>query len=169
MDTQITLYMPDPASLRVIECSPPSWMIQLALEEKELPYETRLLSFSAGEHRSPEMLARNPRGTVPVLTDGLARTYDKTLDAPTFVFERGDDRYPIKDKAVQPGVPAILGGGAIEIRPVDLPLRSWAPMLTPEMLTELRKLADAKVASAAPGKAADAARAARENQWQVLL
>jgi hypothetical protein len=100
---------------------------------------------------------------LPVLTDGLARTYDKTLDAPTYVFERGDDRYPIKEKAMPPGVPAILGGAAIEIRPVDLPLRSWAPMLTPEMLAELRKLADEKVEAAAPGKAQEAARAARDS------
>jgi hypothetical protein len=100
---------------------------------------------------------------LPVLTDGLARAYDKTPDAPTYIFERGDDRYPMKDKAVQPGVPAILGGGTIVIRPVDLPLRSWAPMLTPEMLTELRKLADEKVASAPTGTAREAALAERDS------
>lgn len=85
---------------------------------------------------------------LPVLTDGLARVFDKTPEAPTYIFERGDDRYPIKEKAVTPGVPAILGGGAIAIRPVDLPLRSWAPMLTPEILSELRSLADEKIAAA---------------------
>lgn len=66
----ITLYAPEPASVRLIECSPPSWAVALALEEKRLPYETRLLSFARGEHRSPEMLAMNPRGTIPVLRDG---------------------------------------------------------------------------------------------------
>lgn len=100
MDTQITLYMPDPASLRVIECSPPSWMIQLALEEKELPYETRLLSFSAGEHRSPEMLARNPRGTVPVLTDGPIALYESFA-----ILEYLEFAYP--DPPLLPGTTAL--------------------------------------------------------------
>ena len=66
----ITLYQPDFATIRVIECSPPSWMVRLVLLEKGLPHEVVELSFSAGEHRSPEMLERNPRGTIPVLTDG---------------------------------------------------------------------------------------------------
>ncbi|WP_428265321.1 glutathione S-transferase family protein [Haliangium sp.] len=66
----LTLYAPAPASVRLIECSPPSWMVALALEEKRLPYRVEHLSFAAGEHKSPAMLARNPRGTIPVLTDG---------------------------------------------------------------------------------------------------
>ena len=76
MNSNLILYMPESASIRAIECSPPSWMVQLALEEKELDYEIRQLSFSAGEHRRPEMLARNPRGTVPVLTDGPFAVYE---------------------------------------------------------------------------------------------
>lgn len=66
----ITLYAPEPASVRLIECSPPSWAVALALAEKRLPYQTRQLSFARGEHRSAEMLAMNPRGTIPVLRDG---------------------------------------------------------------------------------------------------
>ena len=50
--------------------SGPSWRVQLALAIKKLPYESHLLSFSKGEHKAPEMLARNPRGKVPVLVDG---------------------------------------------------------------------------------------------------
>lgn len=74
--SEIRLYMPDPSTVRVIECSPPSWIIRLALEEKGLDHETRLLSFSAGEHKSPEMLAKNPRGTLPVLSDGNIVVYE---------------------------------------------------------------------------------------------
>lgn len=47
-----------------------AWRVQLALEFKSLPYESRLLSFSAKETRTPEFLAINPRGKVPVLVDG---------------------------------------------------------------------------------------------------
>ncbi|MCA9688237.1 MAG: glutathione S-transferase N-terminal domain-containing protein, partial [Myxococcales bacterium] len=68
--------MPEPATIRIVECSPPSWMVQLALEEKELDYEIRRLSFSAGEHKSAEMLARNPRGNVPVLSHGHINIYE---------------------------------------------------------------------------------------------
>jgi glutathione S-transferase len=76
MRSNLTLYIPEYSTIRAIECSPPSWMVQLALEEKELDYEVVRLSFPDGEHKSPEMLARNPRGTVPVLTDGPISVYE---------------------------------------------------------------------------------------------
>lgn len=50
--------------------SPYSWRVQLALEYKRLPYQSRLLQFSKQEHKSPQMLRMNPRGRVPVLKDG---------------------------------------------------------------------------------------------------
>lgn len=74
--SEIRLYMPDPSTIRVVECSPPSWMVRLALEEKGLDHECKLLSYTAGEHKSPEMLAKNPRGTVPVLMDGNIVVYE---------------------------------------------------------------------------------------------
>lgn len=40
---------------------------QIALEEAEIPHETRLLDMSRGEHRQPEYLALNPLGRVPAL------------------------------------------------------------------------------------------------------
>ena len=42
----------------------------LALEYKQVPYESRLLQFAKQEHKSPQMLRMNPRGRVPVLRDG---------------------------------------------------------------------------------------------------
>jgi glutathione S-transferase len=50
--------------------SPYSWRVLLALEYKRLPYISRVLDLSKLEHQSPEMLALNPRGRVPVLKDG---------------------------------------------------------------------------------------------------
>lgn len=41
-----------------------------ALEEIGQPFETRLIAFLAGEHRSPEYLAVNPSGKVPALDIG---------------------------------------------------------------------------------------------------
>ena len=50
--------------------SPFAWRVLLALEFKRLPYVSHLLQFSKQEQKSPQMLALNPRGRVPVLKDG---------------------------------------------------------------------------------------------------
>jgi glutathione S-transferase len=50
--------------------SPYAWRVLLALEYKRLPYVSHVLQFSKQEHKSPQMLALNPRGRVPVLKDG---------------------------------------------------------------------------------------------------
>jgi len=49
--------------------SPFSWRVLLALEYKGLPYESHLLQFSRQEHKSPQILAMNFRGRVPILKD----------------------------------------------------------------------------------------------------
>jgi glutathione S-transferase len=56
--------------LYLISGSPFAWRVLLALEVKGLPYQTRVLEYSKGEHRSPAYLALNPRGRVPTLRDG---------------------------------------------------------------------------------------------------
>lgn len=43
-----------------------------ALEEVGVPYTLRSVNLLAGEHKSPEMLALNPMGKLPILTDGEA-------------------------------------------------------------------------------------------------
>src|SRR3569833_2553836 len=50
--------------------SPYSWRVLLALEYKRLAYTSHVLQFSKQEHQSPQMLALNWRGKVPVLKDG---------------------------------------------------------------------------------------------------
>jgi glutathione S-transferase len=49
--------------------SPFSWRVLLALEYKRLSYESHLLQFSRQEHKSPQMLAMNFRGRVPILKE----------------------------------------------------------------------------------------------------
>jgi glutathione S-transferase len=49
--------------------SPGCWRVALALEFKGLPYNSHLLHFDRQEHQSPQMLAMNFRGKVPVLRD----------------------------------------------------------------------------------------------------
>jgi glutathione S-transferase len=50
--------------------SPFAWRVMLMLETKGLAYESRLLEFSKGEHKTPDYLKLNPRGKVPTLKDG---------------------------------------------------------------------------------------------------
>ena len=56
--------------------SPFSWRVLLALEYKELAYESHELQFSKQEHKSPQMLRMNPRGRVPVIKDGDFVVYE---------------------------------------------------------------------------------------------
>ena len=50
--------------------SPYSWRVLLALEYKRLAYVSHQLQFSRQEHKSPQILALNFRGRVPILKDG---------------------------------------------------------------------------------------------------
>src|SRR4051812_19147162 len=50
--------------------SPYAWRVLLAAELKRIPYESKLLEFSKGDLKTPEFLALNPRGKVPVIRDG---------------------------------------------------------------------------------------------------
>ncbi|HKY07538.1 MAG TPA: glutathione S-transferase family protein [Candidatus Binatia bacterium] len=56
--------------------SPFAWRVMLALEVKKLPYESRLLTFSKSDHKTPEYLKLNPRGKVPTLKDGDFAIYE---------------------------------------------------------------------------------------------
>ena len=56
--------------------SPYSWRVLLGLELKGLKYNSNLLEFSKREHLTPEILALNPRGQVPILKDGEHAIYE---------------------------------------------------------------------------------------------
>ena len=56
--------------------SPFAWRVMLALELKGLAYESRLLKFSKGDHKTDAYLKLNPRGKVPTLKDGDFALYE---------------------------------------------------------------------------------------------
>ncbi len=65
-------------------------------------------------------------GVLDVAKNGIPRAYDNSLTAQTWLFESGDERRPLKDDAIPPGVPGSLGG-SFSIEPVSLPLFASKP------------------------------------------
>jgi glutathione S-transferase len=78
--------------------SPFAWRAQLALEHKALPYELKVISFSAGDTRKPEFLALNPRHQVPVLVDGDFVLYESNA-----IVEYLDEAFPATGAPLFPG------------------------------------------------------------------
>ena len=78
--------------------SPYAWRVQLALEHKALPYERKVLSFSAGDTKKPEFLALNPRHRVPVIVDGDFALYESNA-----IVEYLDDAYAGRGQPLFPG------------------------------------------------------------------
>ncbi len=74
----LELYIAAPSSVRVIDVSPPSWIVEMVLWEKRLAYQSHALAFDRGEHRRPDVLALNPRGTIPILVDD-GRPFSETF------------------------------------------------------------------------------------------
>lgn len=80
-----------------------------------------------------------------VLKEGVARIFDKELEAKTYVFQRGDNRYPDEKRLMAPGVPAALGNNSLTIQPVSLPSDAFYPALRPAISDGLVAQAQAAV------------------------
>jgi glutathione S-transferase len=78
--------------------SPYAWRVHLALEHKALPYERKVLSFSAGDTRKPEFVALNPRHHVPTIVDGDFVLYESNA-----IVEYLDEAYPGRGQSLFPG------------------------------------------------------------------
>ena len=95
------------------------------------PYQVRVdpLAFGTAEEKDATLGM--------VLSDGVARVFDQELEAPTYLFRRGDDRSPDRDQPLTPGVPAALGNAELEIRPIELPSEGYLPSLRPKFVEGL--------------------------------
>jgi glutathione S-transferase len=76
--------------------SPYAWKVWLALEHKGIPYELRVLSFDAGDTKTPQFLALNPRGRVPTIVDDGYALWESSA-----IVEYLEERHP--DKPLLPG------------------------------------------------------------------
>lgn len=59
-------------------------------------------------------------GELDIMKAGLPRAYDASLTAKTYLFDRGDERFPNKEQAIPPAIPAALGGN-FAIKEIPLP------------------------------------------------
>jgi hypothetical protein len=83
-----------------------------------------------------------------VLKEGLSRVFDKDLDAPTYLFQRGDDRRPDKTRPLSPRAPVSLQPRPMKIQPVALPVEAYYPTLRPALVDGAIELLKQKVAAA---------------------
>ena len=66
-------------------------------------------------------------GSLDVEKVGLVRAFDGNPTASTFLFVRGDDKQPLKDKPLSPALPALLTGLEFQPAAVELPAESYYP------------------------------------------
>ncbi|MCA9179166.1 MAG: DUF1553 domain-containing protein [Planctomycetales bacterium] len=110
--------------------------------------------FEPHDVRTDPLAAGGPTEKDPtlgqVLTDGMPLVYDKHLDRPTYLLQRGDSRYPDESTPLAPGVPQALAKTVAlpDINPVELPAEIWFPTLRPEMRSSLAQQARQRVADA---------------------
>ncbi len=86
-------------------------------------------------------------GQPDLLQDGLPRAYEHNPSAVVYMLKRGDERHPIKDRKIEPGVPAIFGG-AFKPEPVALPKFAYEPDQRPFVIAETNAASRALVAKA---------------------
>jgi uncharacterized protein DUF1549/uncharacterized protein DUF1553/cytochrome c len=101
-------------------------------------------------------------GEANVEKDGLVRAFDANAAAQTFVFVRGNEKDPVKEKPIEPGVPKLFQDVGFKIEPVNLPPAAYyegvRDFVQQETLAAARKEADAAKAAleAAQKKLAEA-------------
>jgi hypothetical protein len=87
-------------------------------------------------------------GEVDFEKDGVPRAFDCHLDSPTFLFVRGDDKNPVKDQPLLPGVPRLLALGELDIQPVKLSATAQMPGLRPFVVENYLRAAEKRIAGA---------------------
>lgn len=85
-------------------------------------------------------------GELDITKDGLPRAFDALL-APTYFLVRGDERHPLTNEVIQPGVPAALGG-KLNLQEVALPWLATHPEQRESVIRDTRAAAEREWATA---------------------
>ena len=75
--------------------------------------------------------------------------YDADLAVVTYLFRKGDDRDPDKERLINPGVLGLLGNIPYEVKPILLPVEAYYPAVQPFVRTQILNVAEAEVAQTA--------------------
>ncbi len=115
----------------------------------------------------PELITGNwPAGAFAgaTLKDGADVVFDADLSAATYLLERGNEKNPVTEKPLAPGVPAVFGATDLKIEPIALPVEAYYPDFRPERREELLANAHAAITRAEVDavKARDLIEAARQ-------
>jgi glutathione S-transferase len=78
-----------PLTLYTMSGSPYGWRVWLALEHKRIPYTLKVLSWDAGDFKTPQFIAFGPRRRVPVLDDDGFALYESAA-----IIEYIADKWP---------------------------------------------------------------------------
>jgi hypothetical protein len=77
-------------------------------------------------------------GEIDVMQDGLPRAFDAEPTAKTYLYRRGNEKHPVKDKPIEPGVPSLFGK-PLDVQPVELPVEAWYPVLRDFVIEDLKR------------------------------
>ncbi len=102
-------------------------------------------------------------GELDTNNNGIPRAYDQTVGAKTYLFERGDERFPVKENPILPAVPKALGG-QLDVREVKLSRFASHPDQRPFVIKDLLRAAKQEISNA---KHEDE-KAAAEKAYQAL-
>ena len=95
---------------------------RIALEECGLPYKLNFIDLAKGEHKTPQFLAMNPNGQIPVIVDhegpgGLKVTLSQSTAILLYCAEKSGKFLP-KDPAARPAVLQALMNASTDVTPV---------------------------------------------------
>ena len=107
------------------------YKVRLLLSLLRVPYEKRPIDLLTGDHQTPEFLALNPFGQLPVLTDGEVVLRDSQAILVWLARKFGGERWMPTEPNAEALVNAWLSAAAFELRlgPYDARLAKHFPWL----------------------------------------
>jgi glutathione S-transferase len=122
-----------------------SYKVRLLLAFLGVQYESQIVDLMKGEHKTPEFLALNPFGQVPLLQDGKLLLRDSQAIIVWLARKHGGEQWMPRDADQEAVVNAWLAAAAFELRlgPYDARLAKLFPVLCVNYHTVREKTAHA--------------------------
>lgn len=101
-------------------------------------------------------------GQSDVNLDGLVRVFDAKAESPTYLFVRGNDKDPVKDKPLAAAMPRLFQEIPFAVEPVSLPIQASYPGLQQFIRDESHSAAETELTKAREKLAAASEKLAAE-------